>query len=216
MSTTTPKTKTKSPRPRGRPRSDAVDRPTADGILDAAARVFAAQGFGRTSLRTLIEASQMSTTAFYARFPSKDAVLAALVERVVGSIAASFIATIAQARDIATGFDRGVDALVDALGQHRDVARVALGEGAGSAPVRATLLAGYQQLAALLAASLQVVVDRGRIAAVDVDALAWALVGALQIHVVRWAVFADLDDEGLRRALRATAKTLLPARVDPS
>ena len=56
------------------------------------ARVFAAHGFGRTSLRMLIEASQMSTTAFYARFASKDAVLAALVDRVVGAIAMSAVA----------------------------------------------------------------------------------------------------------------------------
>lgn len=208
MATKTPR----NPRPRGRPRNDAVDRPSVDGILDAAERVFAAQGFGRTSLRALIEASQMSTTAFYARFDSKDAVLAALVERVVASIASAFLATTAQARDLATGFDLGVDALVDALGRHRAVVRVALGEGAGSAPVRTTLLTGYQQLAALLSASLQVVIDRGRLASFDVDALAWALVGALQIHVVRWAVFDDLDDAGLRGALRATAKTLLPTR----
>lgn len=209
-------TNEKRSRPRGRPRNDAVDRPTVDGILDAVERVFAAQGFGRTSLRMLIEASQMSTTRFYPRFASKDAVLAALVERVVGAIAVAFMQPSAQAEDIATGFDVGVDALVDALGQHRAVVRAALGEGAGSASVRATLLAGDQQLAARLSSSLQVVVDRGRVAAFDVGALVWAIVGALQLHVVRWAVFDDRDDDGLRRALRATAKTLLPTRVADS
>jgi AcrR family transcriptional regulator len=201
-----------SPRPRGRPRKDAVDKPTADGILDAAERLFAMQGFGNTSLRSLIEASRMSTTAFYARFASKDAVLAALVDRLMTSIGEAFLATMPQAKDVAEGFDIGVDLLVDALSRNRFVVRVALGEGAGSAPVRATLLSGYKELAGLLENSLKRLVDRGRLPSQDADALAWALVGALQIQVVRWAVFDELDDQGLRTALRSTARALLPSR----
>src|SRR4051812_21961818 len=63
-------------RPRGRPRNDSNNKPTSDGILDAAELLFAERGFGNTSLRGLIEASRMSTTAFYSRFASKEEVLA--------------------------------------------------------------------------------------------------------------------------------------------
>lgn len=189
-----------------------MDKPTVDGILDAAERLFAQEGFGNTSLRMLIEASRMSTTAFYARFPSKDAVLAALVERLMASIGEAFLATMPRARDVAEGFEIGVDLLVEALSRNRFVVRVALGEGAGSAPVRATLLGGYKELASLLGGRLQRLEEKGRVSVEDVDALAWAIVGALQIQIVRWAVFDELDDEGLRDALRATARALLPTR----
>jgi AcrR family transcriptional regulator len=199
-----------TPRPRGRPRKDAVDKPTVDGILDAAERLFAAQGFGNTSLRSLIEASRMSTTAFYARFPSKDAVLSSLVERLMTSIGEAFMATMPRAKDVAEGFDLGVDLLVDALSRHRFVVRVALGEGAGSDSVRATLLGGYKELAALLGSRLKRLVEKGKVSVSDVDALAWALVGALQMQVVRWAVFDELSDEGLRESLRSTARALMP------
>lgn len=203
--------RTTSPRPRGRPRKDAVDKPTADGILDAAERLFAMQGFGNTSLRALIEASRMSTTAFYARFASKDAVLAALVDRLMTSIGEAFMATMPQARDVAEGFDVGVDLLVDALSRNRFVVRVALGEGAGSSMVRDTLLDGYRELAALLSGRLGLVAGKVHLTHADVDALSWALVGALQMQIARWAVFDEIDDDELRQALRATARLLLPA-----
>jgi AcrR family transcriptional regulator len=197
-------------RARGRPRNDATDKPTADGILDAAEGLFAAQGFGNTSLRELIAASRMSTTAFYSRFESKDAVLAALLMRLMTSIGEAFLATMPHAKSVADGFDVGVELLVEALARHRAVARVALGEGAGSPPVRASLLTGYTQLAALLRANLERLAARGEVRVQDADALAWALVGALQMQVLRWAVFDELDDAGLRASLRATAQTLLP------
>jgi TetR/AcrR family transcriptional regulator, ethionamide resistance regulator len=197
-------------RPRGRPRNDAVDRPTSDGILDTAERVFAAKGFANTSLRTLIAESRVSTTAFYSRFDSKDAVLAALLLRLMTSIGEAVLATMPRAKNVAAGFESGVDVLVDALVRHRTIAKVALGEGAGSDPVRETLLSGYRELASLLEDNLTKLKAKGAVDVDDPAALAWALVGALQMQVMRWAVFADLDDDGLRASLRATARALLP------
>lgn len=197
-------------RPRGRPRNDAVDKPTADGILDAAERVFAERGFAKTSLRALIEASRMSTTAFYARFASKDDVLAALLLRLMTSIGEAVLATMPRAKNVAEGFESGVELLVEVLVRHRAIARVALGEGAGCAPVRETLLAGYRELSSLLEDNLTKLKAKGAVELDDPAALSWALVGALQMQVMRWAVFGDLDDDGLRASLRAAARALLP------
>ncbi|HET6582721.1 MAG TPA: helix-turn-helix domain-containing protein, partial [Nannocystaceae bacterium] len=60
---------------RERPRA----RPSHDAILATAERVFAERGFADTSLRELIAACGCSTTAFYARFATKDAVLEVLL-----------------------------------------------------------------------------------------------------------------------------------------
>ncbi len=60
-------------------------RPSSDRILGAAEKVFARQGYGETSLRQLMAAARVSTTAFYARFDSKEAVLVALVDRLIAT-----------------------------------------------------------------------------------------------------------------------------------
>jgi len=57
---------------------------------------------------------------------------------------------------------------------------------------------------------LRALAERGRIGVGDPDALAWALVGALEIHVVRWAVWNELTLAELRTQLRAAARAILP------
>ena len=80
------------------------------------------------------------------------------------------------------------------------------------APARAVLRNAYGLLAGLLAGQIAKLVARGRIDVADGDALAWALVGALTMQVMRWAVFEELRDDQLAEALRATARTMLPRR----
>ncbi len=200
----------------GRPRKDASNKPSHELILEAAEALFAREGFGNASLRRLMEVSGMSTSAFYARFKSKDAVLAALVERLMISIGEALVATMPRATDILAGFDVGIDELVAALVRHRAVARVALGEGAASEPVRDQLLSGFTLLHSLMEEGLRRLSAKGRARIVDRRALAWALVGSFQIHIERWAVFSAIDDEGLRSELRAIVRTLLPAIRPPA
>jgi AcrR family transcriptional regulator len=185
--------------------------PDLDDILERAERVFARHGYGETSLRQLLAGMKISTTAFYARFGSKEDVLAALVGRMLADLATSTAGAISGAHTLEEGFDRGADALIRTLKDHRIVAKGALAEAAGAPTVRTTLAGAYTTLAGLLAARIQHLQQRGRIAPADAEALGWALVGALQIQVMRWAVFDELDDAGLARALRRGARALLPA-----
>lgn len=175
-------------------------------ILESAERVFEHHGYGETSLRQLLAGTAISTTAFYARFSSKEDVLAALVDRMLGDLASQAATELTGARSLEEGFDRGVQVLVRVLREHRIVARLALAEAPGSPKVRATLAGAYTTLATLLAARIRKINPDA-----DAPSLAWALVGALQIQVMRWAVFDDLSDTALPRTLRATAHALLPA-----
>ena len=189
----------------------SFSKPSVDGILGAAERAFARRGYGETSLRQLVAEAGVSTTAFYARFESKEAVLQALVTALMTDLTTTAAAALAEARNIQEGFEVGVDALVGVLSAHRTTVRLALTEAASSAPIGAELRKAYGMLAQLMGGKLKRLVDRGEIEVPDADALAWALVGALHMQVLRWAVFDDLDDEALARALRATARTMLPA-----
>jgi AcrR family transcriptional regulator len=186
-------------------------RPSPDRILDAAEKVFLRQGYAGTRLRHLLSASGVSTTAFYARFPSVEAVLGALVERLLLQIHAAGVEGIGRARTLEEGFDLGVEALARELARRRKIARLVLTEFASSPASLAAFQRMLALLAEMLAARLARLEARGLIQAGDARSLGWAIVGALHMQIVRWAVFEDLGGADLAPALRATARTLLPA-----
>lgn len=186
-------------------------RPSSDGILEAAQALFQEHGYADTSLRQLMAAAGVSTTAFYARFASKEEVVAALLTRFLDELSTRAVAVLRGVRDVDEGFDRGIDLLVEVLSQHRTVVAVALSEAGGSATVRDTLRMTYDGLAQLLASRIRKLAASGAIAPADADAVAWGIVGALQIQVVRWAVFGELSEEALRDALGASARIFLRA-----
>jgi AcrR family transcriptional regulator len=192
---------------RERPRA----RPSHDAILAAAEALFAERGYADTSLRELIAACGVSTTAFYARFATKEAVLETLLRDLFVDLHDAAALALPSAKNPAQGFDKGVDLLVAAITHRRGLLRIALTEAASSSATRAVMREAYGMLAALLAGQIARLVARGRIDVADADALAWALVGALLMQVMRWAVFEELGDDELAEALRATSRTMLPA-----
>lgn len=196
------------------PKPRKTPRPSSEAILRSAAKVFAARGYADTSLRQLMAAARVSTTAFYARFATKEAVLSALVMELLQELSTRAQAELKHATGLADGFDRGVDVLVAVIVPKKQVVRVALSEGAGSPLVAETLRNLYAVLAGLLASNIRSLARRGAADDTHVDAVAWSLVGALNMQVTRWAVHGDLSDDALGPALRNVATALLPV-VDP-
>jgi len=186
-------------------------RLSADQILSAAERVFARRGYGETSLRQLMAAARVSTTAFYARFASKEAVLVALVERLLTELHRAVGAALVQVKSRTEGVDRGTDAVVETLAGHERLVALILGEGMASAAVRRGLARAYRSLADLLAAQLAGASQAAGAPLGDPGSLAWAFVGAVQIQVARWAVFQEIDRDELSAAMRQVVHTLLPA-----
>ncbi len=205
-------------------------KPSADRILESAEATFAKHGYAEVSLRQLMSAAGVSTTAFYARFDSKEAVMAALVTRLFGELYAAAPAVLDRARDLETGIEVGVDLLCDLFGPRQALVRMILSEtGSADAAVAARRNA-YTLLATFLAARIRHIASRvdhrtrtGRDPAAvtprfgsDPEALAWALVGALEIQIVRWAVWKEIDLATLRTQLRSTARAVLPSSGDRS
>lgn len=186
-------------------------RPDAARILDSSGRVFARRGYAHTSLRQLIAAARVSTTAFYARFASKEEVLRALVRRLLDELDQRATAELALAEGLEDGFRRGVEVLVAVVGPQRELTRLALTEAMVSEEVTEAFALRYAGLQALLAGGLAARIDRGEVGEVDAKAIAWSLVGALQMQVLRWAVFGQLDDDQLAPALHAVAAAHLLA-----
>jgi len=189
-----------------------AQKPSADRILEAAEDVFAEHGYADVSLRQLISAAGVSTTAFYARFDSKEAVMAAMTTRLFGELYADAPAVLDRAQNLEAGIVMGVDLLCDRFAPRRALVRMILAEtGASKAAVDARRRA-YGLLAGFLAARFRALVEKKRIAVADPEALAWALVGALEIQIVRWAVPAI---RALPAAPRACPMKAAPAAGGP-
>jgi AcrR family transcriptional regulator len=178
-------------------------------ILEAAEELFAKTRYADVSLRQLIAASGVSTTAFYARFDSKAAVLDTLAQQLFADLHKSAIVTLREARDFTDGVDRAIALLVARFAPRKALVRLILAES-GSLAVRRQ---AYAILVALLTSRLHTLASRGRIAVTEPDALAWAIVGALEIQITRWAVWNDLPTESLHAALLAAARAILPEEL---
>jgi len=73
-----------TPRPRTLPRKNAVQtrsKATVDAILEATARILVKDGYDRASTNKIAEAAGVSIGSLYQYFPSKEALVAALIER---------------------------------------------------------------------------------------------------------------------------------------
>ncbi len=111
------------------------------------------------------------------------------------------------ASDLEDGIQRSIDLLVNMFGPRKPIIRMVISEiGAHDARRRS-----YTLLAAFLAHRLRAVLG-----VADPDALAWAIVGGLEIQLTRWAVWDELDLPTLRERLLATARAILPTSREPS
>lgn len=185
-------------------------RPSADRILAAAEQLFATRGYGDVSLRQLMAASGVSTTAFYARFDSKAAVLDTLTERLFAELHTEAAASLGKVRSFADGIERGVDILCDRFAPRKALVRLVIAESGSLGPTLEIRKKSYSMLVAFLAQYLRALSQRGRIDVSDPEGMAWALVGALEMQIVRWAVWDELDVDELRAQLLAVARAILP------
>ncbi|MCS0500179.1 TetR/AcrR family transcriptional regulator [Protaetiibacter mangrovi] len=64
--------------------SDAHRASRRDQIVDAAVRCFSEKGFHRTSMADIIDASGLSAGAIYLQFESKQDIVAAAAQRIIG------------------------------------------------------------------------------------------------------------------------------------
>jgi AcrR family transcriptional regulator len=80
--------------PRKQPRQER-SRATIDAILTATARILEREGFDRASTNRIAEAAGVSIGSLYQYFPSKEALVAALVERHIESMSRDLLAEMA-------------------------------------------------------------------------------------------------------------------------
>ena len=192
------------------PRRVEKTRPSVERILEAAEGLFANSAYGDISLRQLIAAAGISTTAFYARFDSKEAVLDRLTEQLFRGLQLEAATTLRSVKNLDEGIERGVDILCDRFASRKSLVRLVISESGSLGPTSSMRRKSYVMLVGFLAHYFKALSGRGRIDVKDADALAWALVGALEMQIVRWAVWDELEIDELRAALIGVAQAILP------
>ncbi len=190
--------KTEDKQPKFRRRAEA--RP--DEVLDAALRLFSAQGFAHTTVEQVARAAGLSKAAVYLYFPSKKALLAGLVRRAVAPVAelamAQFAAYRGDPRPLMAGVMR---MLAGRLGDPAVFAvPVLVMREAAVAPEMAQV---YREevLDRVLPAMRGLIaqgVAGGFIRAVDPDLTIRSVMGPIMAHLMLAQVFGIVPEGGLQ------------------
>ncbi len=182
-----------------------------DQILDAAAARFAVNGFQATGMADIIAASGLSAGAVYRYFRSKDELIAAIVDRVLGEAAAHFEALLRDqvAPDPGAAVGAAVALVADVAGRGPvDVTRVAVqawGEALRNPEVHAVVDRAYRTIRGYFVEVARRAQEAGRLPA-DADPLH---VGATMMSSVfgfllQRLLLGDVDTAAYAEALRVT------------
>jgi AcrR family transcriptional regulator len=177
----------------------AAERP--DEILDAAVRLFTERGFAATKVDDVATAAGLSKGAVYLYFPSKEALLEALVHRAVGPVADMAVARLSdRSEHPRVTLARAMGAVAAAMANDRVVAVPLLVLREAPAVPRIAEVYRDAILSKVIPALAGLVADgvaRGLLRPVDPDLAVRTLVGPIIAHMLLARVFGIVPDGGL-------------------
>lgn len=193
--------------PRRRPRQ-ARAQATVEAILKATAKVLVEEGYDRASTNRVAQTAGVSIGSLYQYYPSKEALVAALVDEHLGKMNELLAARLTDVTgaDLATDTRNLVDGLVAAYRWEPRLHHVLCQEVPKVGELR-RVYAFEQRLGEVARARLHGL--RGRIGHADVDTAIFVLVNAVP-SILRAAV--QNDPEGRQDALLASEVTQLILR----
>ena len=186
-------------------------------LLDSATRVFAQRGFAEAQMDEIAAAADTSKGGLYFHFPTKEALVAAVIGR-AGDILRRRVkrAMTAAGDDPVTRADAALATLIETLSAHRSLARVLVSETlGGSAAARERVAEIEDEFTDLVALELRRALDAGQLTLLDPELTARAWVGMVQSTLAAWAAGRlntpiDRIYPELRRLLLRSAGVPLP------
>ena len=171
--------------PRAPQQTRALER--REALLRAAARVFAERGYG-AGMDQIARAAQTSKGGLYFHFPTKEALLSAVVARAGGLLRRRVQAAMdAAGGDPVERADAALAALFEALAGRRALARL-LDEAVTAGPqIRAQAAEIEESFVALLRPELERALALGRVAPLDAELTARAWVAMAKGLIGVWA-----------------------------
>jgi TetR/AcrR family transcriptional repressor of nem operon len=200
-------------RPRGRPRG--FDETQA---LDAAMRLFWAEGYEGASIEALTTAMGMPRASLYQHYGDKEALFLTAIEHYARTRLVPLFGTLGGGGTLAADLEAFLDAVVrhataDAAHLGCLIASV-LSDAAGSAPrMRQELALRFEQVEESIAARLRAAQEAGELSpCADVQALAGVL--SAVARGIMLSARAGVAPEALRRTARATSMLILGPPAD--
>ncbi|NPV74204.1 MAG: TetR/AcrR family transcriptional regulator [Pelotomaculum sp.] len=156
-------------------------------ILQAAQVVFAEHGYHGTSIKEVARRAGVATGTIYLYLRNKEALFAAVVDEIYETV----ISKIAERRKGAFGIREklkaSMEAAIEALGRHRELAKVVLLQTAGSNPAFGEQLADLLgRLAELVEEDIREAMEAGLIPPQDSRIAAAAFIGTFYNVVLSW------------------------------
>ncbi len=193
---------------------DRAKRRTQERILDAAERVFAEKGYHQTLVDEIARTSRTSKGAVYFHFPSKEALFAALMDRLAARLLREVEGAIAAERGGVAKVRAALEAVTRRLARHRRLAKVLLVQSFSSPAFVRKRLEVLERFAGLVRAQLDDAIAEGSIAPVDTAVVAHAWLGAVHELVVRWLYTGEPPLE--RAVPELTALLLRSVGLEPA
>lgn len=152
-----------------------------DRLIDAGFELFATRGYRKTTIGTLCKRARVATRDFYAAFPTRDALLEAVLARVMAETRAAVMEALAEADgDPVAMMDGGLAAFVQTYLADPRRARIALVEASGvSREMTMRRRAYMHEFASVIEATAVMLAERGVLRPRDFSLGALALAGAV-------------------------------------
>jgi AcrR family transcriptional regulator len=182
-------------------------------ILDAVAQCFAQRGYHDTSVDQVVQRARTSKSAFYSCFPNKEVAFAALLEREGERLLHAVEQAIVDEPDPQHKARAAIATFVTDCAGNRPTARILLVESVGMSPA---IEVCRRALHARFADMIRAQAEARRTAnlptpAVDLEVIAYALVGAVNEAVVRLLETGRRDPQPVVDALgHLAARALQP------
>lgn len=152
-----------------------------DRLIDTGFELFSARGYRKTTIGMLCARARVATRDFYAAFPSRDALLDAVLERVMNETRTAVTAALAEAAgDPVRMMEGGLAAFVQTYLADPRRARIVLVETSGvSREMTLRRRAYMHEFASVIEANANILAERGVLRPRDFSLGALALAGSV-------------------------------------
>ena len=176
------------PETEGNPESRADE--TRQRLIEAAAQVFAEEGYARATTRALAAAAGVNEVTLFRHFGNKESLFAAVTEQYAGPAV-----TTALEAQLSGDYHRDLltvgNQLLQMLLERKEVLRMMLCEASHFPEVQAVMVQNPRQIRRMLARYLQQQIERGQVRPLHPEATAQAFAGMLFSYAIMWEILGD-------------------------
>jgi AcrR family transcriptional regulator len=176
------------PETEGNPESRADE--TRQRLIEAAAQVFAEEGYARATTRALAAAAGVNEVTLFRHFGNKESLFAAVTEQYAGPAVTTALESQLSGdyhRDLLTVGNQ----LLQVLLERKEVLRMMLCEASHFPEVQAVMVQNPRQIRRMLARYLQQQIERGQVRPLHPEATAQAFAGMLFSYAIMWEILGD-------------------------